>query len=95
MPRSPLRKRLRTGCDTPAARATANTDCPVSRMASRIVSASGLVIAQDEATSVIFGMPAEAIKAAAVEHVLGIDDIYAAIEKRVIGICRATPVGAK
>jgi two-component system, chemotaxis family, protein-glutamate methylesterase/glutaminase len=63
--------------------------------AKAIQAASGLVIAQDEATSVIFGMPAEAIKAAAVEHVLGIDDIYAAIEKRVIGICRATPVGAK
>jgi two-component system, chemotaxis family, protein-glutamate methylesterase/glutaminase len=63
--------------------------------AKAVQSAGGLVIAQDEATSVIFGMPAEAIKAANVEHVLGIDDIYAAIEKRVVGICRATPVGAK
>jgi two-component system, chemotaxis family, protein-glutamate methylesterase/glutaminase len=63
--------------------------------AKAIKSAGGLVIAQDEATSVIFGMPAEAIKANAVDHVLGIDDIYAAIEKRVIGICRATPVGVK
>jgi two-component system, chemotaxis family, protein-glutamate methylesterase/glutaminase len=60
-----------------------------------VQSAGGLVIAQDEATSVIFGMPAEAIKAANVEQVLGIDDIYAAIEKRVIGICKATPVGVK
>jgi two-component system, chemotaxis family, protein-glutamate methylesterase/glutaminase len=63
--------------------------------AKAIKSAGGLVIAQDEATSVIFGMPAEAIKLNAVDHVLPIDDIYAAIEKRVIGICRATPVGVK
>jgi two-component system, chemotaxis family, protein-glutamate methylesterase/glutaminase len=62
--------------------------------AKAIQSAGGLVIAQDEATSVIFGMPAEAIKAANVEHVLALEDIYAAIEKRVIGICR-TPVGVK
>jgi two-component system, chemotaxis family, protein-glutamate methylesterase/glutaminase len=63
--------------------------------AKAIKSAGGLVIAQDEATSVIFGMPAEAIKLAGVEHVLAIDDIYAAIEKRVIGLCKATPVGVK
>ncbi|HEY2821108.1 MAG TPA: chemotaxis response regulator protein-glutamate methylesterase [Candidatus Acidoferrum sp.] len=61
--------------------------------AKAIQRAGGLVIAQDEATSVIFGMPAEAIKAANVEQVLGIDDIYAAIEKRVIGLSKATPVG--
>src|SRR5258707_426145 len=63
--------------------------------AKAIKSAGGMVLAQDEATSVIFGMPAEAIKLAAVDRVLPIDDIYAAIEKRVIGICKATPVGAK
>jgi two-component system chemotaxis response regulator CheB len=61
--------------------------------AKAIQRAGGLVIAQDEATSVIFGMPAEAIKAANVEQVLGIDDIYAAIEKRVIGLSKASPVG--
>ncbi len=63
--------------------------------AKAIKSAGGLVIAQDEATSVIFGMPAEAIKAGAVDHVLGIDDIYAAIEKRVLGICRTAPAGVR
>jgi two-component system chemotaxis response regulator CheB len=62
--------------------------------AKAIRNAGGLVIAQDEATSVIFGMPAEAIKAANVEQVLPLDDIYAAIEKRVINICKATPAGA-
>jgi two-component system chemotaxis response regulator CheB len=63
--------------------------------AKAIHAAGGLVIAQDEASSVIFGMPAEAIKTGAVDQTLSIDDIYAAIEKRVIGICKATPVGAK
>jgi two-component system, chemotaxis family, protein-glutamate methylesterase/glutaminase len=63
--------------------------------AKAIQSAGGLVIAQDEATSVIFGMPAEAIKAANVEQVLPLDDIYPAIEKRVIGICKASPVGVR
>ncbi|MBA0083394.1 MAG: chemotaxis response regulator protein-glutamate methylesterase, partial [Acidobacteria bacterium Pan2503] len=41
-----------------------------------IQSAGGLVLAQDEATCVIFGMPAEVIKAGVVDQVLGIDDIY-------------------
>jgi two-component system, chemotaxis family, protein-glutamate methylesterase/glutaminase len=63
--------------------------------AKAIKTAGGLVLAQDEATCVIFGMPAEAIKAGAVDQVLGIDDIYPAIEKRVIGICRSTPVGVR
>jgi len=44
---------------------------------------------------VIFGMPAEAIKAGAVDQVLSIDDIYPAIEKRVLGICRTTPAGVR
>jgi two-component system, chemotaxis family, protein-glutamate methylesterase/glutaminase len=63
--------------------------------AKAIKKAGGHVIAQDEATSVIFGMPAEAIKLQAVDQVLGLDDIYAAIEKRVIALTRATPVGAR
>jgi two-component system chemotaxis response regulator CheB len=65
------------------------------RGARAIKSAGGLVLAQDEATSVIFGMPAEAIKAGVVDEVLGIDDIYPAIEKRVLGLSRVSPVGAR
>lgn len=60
-----------------------------------IKSAGGLVLAQDEATCVIFGMPAEAIKSGAVDLVLGIEDIYPAIEKRVVDLCRPTPVGVR
>ena len=63
--------------------------------AKAIKTAGGLVLAQDEATCVIFGMPAEAIKAGAVDHVLSIDDIYPSIEKRVLGICRPTPAGVR
>jgi two-component system chemotaxis response regulator CheB len=63
--------------------------------AKAIKNAGGMVIAQDEATSVIFGMPAEAIKAANVEHILALDDIYAAIERRVLNICKPMPVGVK
>jgi two-component system chemotaxis response regulator CheB len=63
--------------------------------AKAIKAAGGMVLAQDEATSVIFGMPAEALKVAAVDQVLAIDDIYAAIEKRVISICKSTPVGVR
>jgi two-component system chemotaxis response regulator CheB len=63
--------------------------------AKSIKDAGGFVLAQDEATSVIFGMPAEAIKLGAADQVLGIDDIYPAIEKRVLSICRTAPVGAR
>lgn len=65
------------------------------RGARAIKSAGGLVLAQDEATSVIFGMPAEAIKAGVVDQVLGIDDIYPAIEKRVLGLSRLAPAGVR
>ncbi len=65
------------------------------RGARLIKNAGGFVLAQDEATSVIFGMPAEAVKAGVVDQVLGIDEIYSAIEKRVLGLSRATPVGAR
>jgi len=60
-----------------------------------IKNAGGLVLAQDEATCVIFGMPSEAIKAGVVDQVLGVDDIYQAIEKRVLGICKPTPAGVR
>jgi two-component system, chemotaxis family, protein-glutamate methylesterase/glutaminase len=60
-----------------------------------IKSAGGIVLAQDEATSVIFGMPAEAIKTGAVDEVLGIDDIYPAIEKRVLSLSKALPAGVR
>jgi two-component system, chemotaxis family, protein-glutamate methylesterase/glutaminase len=63
--------------------------------AKAIKKAGGHIIAQDEATSVIFGMPAEAIKLQVVDQVLGLDDIYSAIEKRVLALTRATPVGAR
>jgi|SRR5215471_9511848 len=65
------------------------------RGAKAIKGAGGYVVAQDEATSVIFGMPAEVIKGGATDQVLGIDDIYAAIEKRVLGLTRLSPVGAR
>lgn len=56
----------------------------------------GWVLAQDEATSVIFGMPAEAIRTGAVDQVLGIDEMYPAIEKYLEAICRqAQPIGSR
>jgi len=69
--------------------------CDGARGARAIKKAGGLVIAQDETTSVIFGMPAEAIRLEAVDQVLAIDEVYAAIEKRVLALSRATPVGAR
>jgi two-component system, chemotaxis family, protein-glutamate methylesterase/glutaminase len=57
--------------------------------------AGGYVIAQDEATSMIFGMPAEAIKTGAVDEVLPLEEIGSAIEKRVLQIARLVPVGAR
>jgi two-component system chemotaxis response regulator CheB len=48
-----------------------------------VKTAGGWALAQDEATSVIFGMPAEAIRTGAVNQVVGIQRMYSAIEKRI------------
>jgi two-component system chemotaxis response regulator CheB len=48
-----------------------------------VKAAGGWALAQDEATSVIFGMPAEAIRTGAVNQVIGIQGMYSAIEKRI------------
>jgi two-component system chemotaxis response regulator CheB len=60
-----------------------------------VKAAGGTVFAQDEATSMIFGMPAEAIKTGAVDEVLPLDSISGAIEKRVGQLARLAPVGAR
>jgi two-component system chemotaxis response regulator CheB len=57
-------------------------------------SAGGHVIAQDEASSVLFGMNAEAIKTGAVDQIEPLENIYPAIEKRVLYIYGAAKVGA-
>ena len=50
----------------------------------------GWVLAQDEASSVIFGMPAEAIRTGVVNQIVGIDEMYGVIEKYVDSIIRLT-----
>ena len=64
------------------------------RGAQAIKNAGGCVLAQDEATSVIFGMNAEAIRAGAVDQVLPIENIFAAVEKRILYVHGAAKVGA-
>jgi two-component system, chemotaxis family, protein-glutamate methylesterase/glutaminase len=61
----------------------------------QIKAAGGHVIAQDEATSVIFGMNAEAIKTGAVDQILPLENIYSAVEKRMLYIFGAAKVGAR
>ncbi|HEY1860845.1 MAG TPA: chemotaxis-specific protein-glutamate methyltransferase CheB [Gemmataceae bacterium] len=63
--------------------------------AKAVKAAGGYVVAQDEATSVIFGMPAEAIQTGAVDEVLPLDSIGAALDKRIAKLCRLTPAGAR
>ena len=60
----------------------------------KVKSAGGHVIAQDESSSVIFGMNAEAIKTGCVDQVLPLDNIFAAVEKRVLYVFGAARVGA-
>lgn len=57
--------------------------------------AGGYVIAQDEATSMIFGMPSEAIQAGGVDEVLPLDGIAGALERRLAKISRLSPVVAR
>jgi two-component system, chemotaxis family, protein-glutamate methylesterase/glutaminase len=54
----------------------------------------GYVIAQDESTAVIFGMPQEAVKTGVVDKTLAIEDIYPAIERRVSFVLGAVKSGA-
>lgn len=63
-----------------------------SRGAQSIRAAGGFVIAQDEATAVIFGMPAEAIKTGAVNQVLPLDRIFPVTDKHVREIARSSQV---
>lgn len=65
------------------------------RGAKAIKTAGGFVIAQDEATSVIFGMPSEAIKGGGVDEVLPLEAIAPAIGKRVAKLSRLVPVVAR
>jgi two-component system chemotaxis response regulator CheB len=60
-----------------------------------VKAAGGRVFAQDEATSTIFGMPAEAIKTGAVDEVLRLEEIGAAIGKHAAKIDRLAPVGVR
>jgi two-component system, chemotaxis family, protein-glutamate methylesterase/glutaminase len=60
--------------------------------AKAVKEAGGYVIAQDEATSVIFGMPAEAIKTGAVDEVLSVEHVPAAIERRAAQISKPISV---
>ena len=64
------------------------------RGALAVKEAGGYVLAQDEATSMIFGMPQETIRAGAAHDVLALDAIPAALEKRVLYLRGALKVGA-
>ncbi|HYX70031.1 MAG TPA: chemotaxis response regulator protein-glutamate methylesterase [Terriglobales bacterium] len=60
----------------------------------KVKAAGGHVIAQDENSSVIFGMNAEAIKTGCVDQVLPLESIFSAVEKRVLYVFGAARVGA-
>ncbi len=59
-----------------------------------VKAAGGYVIAQDEATSMIFGMPQESVRTGAVNEIIPIDAIPAALEKRALYLLGASRVGA-
>jgi two-component system chemotaxis response regulator CheB len=63
------------------------------RGATAVKAAGGHVITQDEATSIVFGMPAEVIRCGAADQVLPLERIYTAIEKRVLYSLGAARVG--
>ena len=50
-----------------------------------ISQAGGTTIAQDEASSVVFGMPKEAIALGAVQQVLPVSDIAPCLIKTILG----------
>ena len=62
--------------------------------AQAIRAAGGYVIAQDEVSSVIFGMNAEVIKAGAADQVASLETMYAAVEKRYLLVMGSMKVGA-
>jgi two-component system chemotaxis response regulator CheB len=64
------------------------------RGAMAVKAAGGHVITQDEATSAVFGMPAEVIRCGAADQVLPLEQIYAAVEKRVLYSLGAARIGA-
>ncbi len=55
----------------------------------------GYVIAQDEATATIFGMPGEAIKAGVVDVVLPLDEIRGAIVQQITRLCQMAPAAVR
>jgi two-component system chemotaxis response regulator CheB len=65
------------------------------RGAKAVKAQGGYVIAQDEATSTIFGMPCEAIKAGAVDEVLPLGEISEAIVQHVAKLCQLAPAGMR
>jgi len=59
-----------------------------------VKAAGGFVVAQDEATSMIFGMPGEAIRTGAVDEIHPLEAIATVVEKRVLYLLGAARVGA-
>jgi len=62
--------------------------------AETVKSKGGYVIAQDEASSVVFGMNGEVIRRGVADHIVSPDGVYAAIAKRLLYLVGAARVGA-